>query len=57
MIKRSTRVVFIKTKNYLTYMTDAIKILASKKEPYGKKKIHFNTTLNMMIMITLDFYV
>ena len=38
-------------------MTDAIKILASKKEPYGKKKIHFNTTLNMMIMITLDFYV
>ena len=39
------------------YDIDAIKILASKKEPYGKKKIHFNTTLNMMITITLDFYV
>ena len=31
------------------------KILVSKKEPYGKK-IHLNTTLDMIIMTTLDHY-
>ena len=35
---------------------DVNKILISKKEPYGKK-VHFNTLLDMMIMITLDHYV
>ena len=35
---------------------DVNKILFSKKEPYGKK-VHFNTLLDMMIMITLDHYV
>ena len=34
MMKRSTRVSFIKTKNYLIYMRY---MLISKNEPYGKK--------------------
>ena len=32
------------------------KTLVSRKEPYGKK-IHLNTTLDMMIITTLDHYV
>ena len=35
------------------YDIDVNKILVSKKEPYGKK-IHLNTTLDMIIMTTLD---
>ena len=38
------------------YEIDVNKILVSKKEPCGKK-IHLNTTLDMMIMTTLDHYV
>ena len=35
---------------------DINKILVSKKEPYGKK-IHLNTLLDIMMMISLDLYV
>ena len=36
--KRSTKVIFIKTKNYINiYDTNVNKILIPKKEPYGKK--------------------
>ena len=31
-------------------------LIVSQKEPYGKKN-HLNTTLNMIIIITLDHYV
>ena len=55
MIRRLTKAIFIKTKNYLTYMTDVDKILISKKEPYGKKA-HLNTFLDKMMM-SLDLYV
>ena len=37
MIKRSTGAVFIKTKKYLTYMTDIDKLIITKKEQYGNK--------------------
>ena len=33
-----------------------IKILISKKEPYGKKT-HLNTSLDIMVIIPLDLYV
>ena len=56
MIKRSTRAVFIKTKNFNIYDIDVTKILASTKEPYNKN-IHLNTTLDMMIMIRLVHYI
>ena len=39
MIRRLTKAIFIKTKNYLTYMTDVDKILISKKKLYGEKLI------------------
>ena len=40
MIKRSTRVVFIKNKKLFNkYDKDVSKILVSKKEIYGKKKV------------------
>ena len=35
---------------------DIIKILISKKEPYGKKT-HLNTSLDIMVIIPLDLYV
>ena len=35
---------------------DVNKILVSKKEPYGKKA-HLNTSLDIMIMTSLDLYV
>ena len=37
MIKRSIGAIFIKTKNYLTYMTDIDKLIITKKEQYGNK--------------------
>ena len=36
-IIRSTKEPFMKTKNYLIFMTDANKILVSKKESYGTR--------------------
>ena len=41
MIKRSTRVIFIKAKNYLIYIYDLEdeKLLISKKEAHGKKSV------------------
>ena len=40
MLKRSKRVIFIKNKKvFNTYNIDVSKILISKKEPYGKKKL------------------
>ena len=35
---------------------DINKILISKKEPYGKKA-HLNTSLDIMVIISLDLYV
>ena len=35
---------------------DVNKILVSKKEPYGKK-IHLNTLLDIMVIMSLDLYV
>ena len=61
MIKRSARVIFIKTKNYFNiYDIDVSKILISKKEPYGKKSsfkyfIGYND-YNDVIIPFLDFY-
>ena len=36
---------------------DVNKILISKKEAYGKKKAHLNTSLDIMTMMSLDHYV
>ena len=36
---------------------DANKILISKREPYGKNKVHSNTLLLMMVMIISVLYV
>ena len=38
------------------YDIDVDKLLISKKEPFGKKKAHLNTFLDMMSMF-LDLYV
>ena len=35
---------------------DVNKISVSKKEPYGKK-VHLNTSLDIMMMISLGYYV
>ena len=49
---------FYKIKNLFTINDiDVIKILISKKEPFGKKKIHLNTKLDVMMTISLDHYV
>ena len=58
MIKRSTRVTFIETGDFNVGDIDVNKILASKKEPYGKKKkANLNTLLDIMIRTTLDHHV
>ena len=36
---------------------DINKILVSIKESYGKKKMHLNTSLDVMMMTPLDHYV
>ena len=36
---------------------DANKMLISKKETYGKKKSHLNTSLGIIMMMSLDHYV
>ena len=36
---------------------DVNKILVSKKESYGKKKAHLNTSVGIMMMMSLDHYV
>ena len=36
---------------------DANKILVSKRASYGKKKIHLDNLLGMIIMLLLDHYV
>ena len=36
---------------------DVNKILVSKKESYGTQKIHLNTSLDIMMMLSLDHYV
>ena len=49
---------FYKIKNLFNINDiDVIKILISKKEPFGKKKIHLNTKLDVMMTISLDHYV
>ena len=40
-IKKSTKEVFIKTKNYLRSKTDINKVLVSKKTSYGKESIKY----------------
>ena len=48
---------FYKIKNLFNINDiDVIKILTSKKEPFGKK-IHLNTKLDVMMTISLDHYV
>ena len=54
--KRSTKAPFIKTKNYLIFMTDANKILVSKNESYGTK-ISLKYFIDIMMMMLLDHYV
>ena len=51
MMKRLTRVSFIERKKYLIYMT--YKILVSKKN-HMVQKIHLNTSLDIMIKMSLD---
>ena len=47
---------FYKTKNLLKIKgKDINKMLVSKKESYGKK-IHLNTLLDIMMMMSLDHY-
>ena len=36
---------------------DVNKILVSKKELYGKKKTHLSTSLDIIMMMSLDHYV
>ena len=55
--KKINKSSFYKNKKLFNiYDIDVTKILASKNEPYGKN-IHLNTTLDMMIMITLVHYI
>ena len=57
MIKRSTRVIFIKTKKLFDiYDIDADKTLISKKKNLIVEKAHLNTFLDIMMM-SLDLYV
>ena len=44
-------------KLFYTYYTDVNKIIVSKKEILWLKKVHLSTTLDMMIITTLDHYV
>ena len=55
MVKRSTKLIYIKTKK-LFQIHDIDRILVSKRESY-LKKIHSNILLGMMIMTALDHYV
>ena len=57
MIKRSTRVIFIKNKKLFNIDDiDVNKILVSKKEAYGKKA-GLNTLLDIVTIMSLDHYV
>ena len=57
MIKRSTRVIFIKNKKLFNIDDiDVNKILVSKKEAYGKRA-GLNTSLDIITMMSLDHYV
>ena len=44
-------------KLFKTKEIDVNKILVSKKESYGTQKIHLNTSLDIMMMMSLDHYV
>ena len=55
--KKITRSNFCKNKRLFNiHDLDVNKILVSKKESYGKK-IHLNTSLDIMMMMSLDHYV
>ena len=55
--KKNNKSNFYKNKKLFNiYDLDTNKILVSKKESYGKKKIHLNTLLEMMMM-SLGLYV
>ena len=55
--KKITRSNFCKNKKLFNiHDLDVNKILISKKESYGKK-IHLNTSLDIMMMMSLDHYV
>ena len=57
MIKRSTRVIFIKNKKLFNIDDiDVNKILVSKKEAYVKKA-GLNTSLDIVTIMSLDHYV
>ena len=54
-VKKISKSNFYKNKKvFNTYNIYVSKILISKKEPYGKKKAHVNTLLDIMMMITTD---
>ena len=56
--KNISKINFYKNKKkFNIYDLDVNKILVSKKGSYGKKKIHLNTSLDIMMMISLDHYV
>ena len=57
MIKRSTGVMSIKTKKIFNiYDIGVDKMLISKREPYSKK-VHLNSFLDIMVIMSLDLYV
>ena len=56
--KNISKINFYKNKKkFNIYDLDVNKILVSEKGSYGKKKIHLNTLLDIMMMISLDHYV
>ena len=56
--KRINKSNFCKNKKlFKIYDLDVNKTLVSKKESYGKKKIHLNTSLDIMTIMLLDHYV
>ena len=56
--KRISKSNFYKNKKLFNiHDLDVNKILVSKEESYGTKKIHLNTSLDIMMMMLLDHYV
>ena len=54
--KKISKSNFYKNKIFNIYDLDVNKILVSKKESYGKKN-YLNTSLDIMMMMSLDQYV
>ena len=56
MIRRSIRVIFIKTRNYLIYDIDVHKILIFKNEPYGRKNSGLNGVDDVIRPLCIKLY-